>query len=93
MEGEIISSLGGVFLKVGLFLIVQALVYLILSNSSNLFSKTGPRSNSFKTMRTISIRRWAAALGDIPAAGEGEPSSSPSPKGFFRSFSRRDHDN
>ncbi|GFP93142.1 hypothetical protein PHJA_001458500 [Phtheirospermum japonicum] len=76
------------FMKVGLFIIVQGLVYLILSKSSNVFSKT-PRSHSFKTVRSLSIRRWAAALGDIPAGGE----PSPSPKGFFRSFSRRDHDN
>ncbi|KAL0308835.1 UNVERIFIED_CONTAM: hypothetical protein Sradi_5825800 [Sesamum radiatum] len=82
MEGE--SSLGGILLKVGLFILVQGLVYLILSQSSNVFSKT-PRSHSFKTARTLSIRRWAAALADIPAGGE----SSPSSPGFLRSFSRR----
>ncbi|KAL3622393.1 hypothetical protein CASFOL_033804 [Castilleja foliolosa] len=71
--------------KIGLFVIVQALVYLVLSQSSNVFSKT-PRSHSFKTTRSLSIRRWAAALADIPAGGE----LSPSPKGsFFLSFSRR----
>ncbi|KAL2234247.1 UNVERIFIED_CONTAM: hypothetical protein Sindi_1156900 [Sesamum indicum] len=51
--------------------------------SSTVFSTT-PRSHSFKPARSLSIRRWAAALADIPAGGD----SSPSPKGFFRSFSR-----
>ncbi|KAL0397504.1 UNVERIFIED_CONTAM: hypothetical protein Scaly_0198800 [Sesamum calycinum] len=78
-----IQSLGsGTLWKVGLFILVQALVYLILSQSSTLFSTT-PRSHAFKPARSLSIRRWAAALADIPAGG-GE--SSPSPKGFFRSF-------
>ncbi|KAL7126056.1 hypothetical protein ABFS83_14G159700 [Erythranthe nasuta] len=72
-------------MKISLFILVQGLVYLILSQSSNVFSKT-QRSHSFKTARTLSIRRWAAALSDIPAGGE----SSPSPRGFLRSFSRRD---
>ena len=56
-------------LKVGLFVVVQALVYIILSQSSNVFSKT-PRSHSFKSVRSLSIRHWAAALADIPAGGE-----------------------
>ncbi|KAL1535900.1 hypothetical protein AAHA92_28625 [Salvia divinorum] len=56
-------------LKVGVFVVVQALVYIILSQSSNVFSKT-PRSHSFKSARSLSIRRWAAALADIPAGGE-----------------------
>ncbi|KAL3615401.1 hypothetical protein CASFOL_041062 [Castilleja foliolosa] len=79
MEGEISSSLEGMFMKVGLFIIVQGLVYLILSQSSNLFSDTTPISHSFKTARTLSIRRWAAAIADIPAGGE----HSPSPRDFF----------
>ncbi|KAI3448950.1 hypothetical protein Pfo_005615 [Paulownia fortunei] len=82
---EVESSLGGMLLKVALFILVQGLVYLILSQSSNVFSKI-PRSHSFKTARTLSIRRWAAELADIPAGGETSPSS----RGFFRSFSRRD---
>ncbi|KAL3815023.1 hypothetical protein ACJIZ3_016291 [Penstemon smallii] len=79
------SSFESILLKVVLFILVQALVYLILSQSSNVFSKT-PRSHSFKTARTVSISRWAAALADIPAGGESSPSSSTN---FFRSFSRR----
>ncbi|KAH6793755.1 transmembrane protein [Perilla frutescens var. hirtella] len=74
-------ELGDMVVKVGLFILVQALVYLILSQSSNVFSK-GPaaRSHSFKPARSLSIRRWAAALADIPAGGE----HSPSPKEFLR---------
>ncbi|XP_059311072.1 uncharacterized protein LOC132062539 [Lycium ferocissimum] len=60
--------------KVGLFALVQALVYLILSKSSNIFSKT-QRSYSFKTVRSLSIRRMAAALADLPVGGEPSPSS------------------
>ncbi|KAL6498702.1 hypothetical protein OROGR_028249 [Orobanche gracilis] len=82
MEGEI-----SMFMKVAIFVMVQGLVYLILSQSSNVFSKTR-RSHSFKTARTLSIRRWAAAIADVPAAaGDGSPSSG----GFFRSFSRGDN--
>ncbi|OIT08404.1 PREDICTED: uncharacterized protein LOC109241508 [Nicotiana attenuata] len=60
---------GSILIKVGLFALVQALVYLILSISSNIFSKT-QRSYSFKTIRSLSIRRIAAALADLPAGGE-----------------------
>ncbi|KAL2511603.1 hypothetical protein Adt_17203 [Abeliophyllum distichum] len=83
MEFE--SSLGGMLLKIGLFILVQALVYIILTQSSTIFSKA-PRSYSFKQARSISIRRLAAALADIPA-GSDSPSSG---RGFFRSFSRKD---
>ncbi|CAA2963892.1 uncharacterized protein LOC111411626 [Olea europaea var. sylvestris] len=82
---EFDSSLEGMFLKIALFILVQALVYVILTQSSNIFSKT-PRSYSFKPARSISIRRLAAALADIPAASE-SPSSA---RGFLRSFSRKD---
>ncbi|KZV22352.1 hypothetical protein F511_26070 [Dorcoceras hygrometricum] len=80
------SNLGGILWKVAMFIVVQFLVYAILSQSSNVFSKT-QRLHSFKTARSLSIRRWAAVLADIPAGGE---SKSPSPRGFFRSFSRTD---
>ncbi|PIN25147.1 hypothetical protein CDL12_02089 [Handroanthus impetiginosus] len=91
MEIESSSSLGITLWKVALFILVQALVYLILSQSSSIFSNK-PRSHSFKPAGSLSIRRWAAALADIPAGGESSPSPSPSPsaRGFFRSFSRRD---
>nr|XP_009778609.1 PREDICTED: uncharacterized protein LOC104227928 [Nicotiana sylvestris]XP_016489872.1 PREDICTED: uncharacterized protein LOC107809721 [Nicotiana tabacum] len=68
---EIDSSM---LIKVGLFVLVQALVYLILSKSSNIFSKT-KRSYSFRTARSVSIRRMAAALADLPAGGEPSPTS------------------
>ncbi|XP_051123476.1 uncharacterized protein LOC127246260 [Andrographis paniculata] len=78
---ELESSFAGMATKIALFIVVQGLVYLILSQSSNVFSKV-PRSHSFKTARTLSIRRWAAALADIPAGGEA------SPQGLLRSLSR-----
>ncbi|KAK4738353.1 hypothetical protein R3W88_002050 [Solanum pinnatisectum] len=62
-------------IKVGLFILVQGLVYLILSKSSNVFSKTQQRSYSFKTVRSLSIRRIAAELADLPVGGEPSPSS------------------
>ncbi|XP_020224409.1 uncharacterized protein LOC109806425 [Cajanus cajan] len=71
------SSLGDMLIKVGVFILVQALVYLILSNSSNIFSKNIKRSNSFRPARSVSIRRMLALISDFPP--EGEPS--PSPKG------------
>ncbi|CDP07672.1 unnamed protein product [Coffea canephora] len=69
---EIVENLGDILFKVGLFVLVQALVYLVLSQSSNVFSKT-QRSFSFKPARSISIQRMAAALADIPAGGESSP--------------------
>ncbi|CAI9781655.1 unnamed protein product [Fraxinus pennsylvanica] len=84
---EFDSSLGGMFLKIALFILVQGLVYVILTQSSTIFSKA-PRSYSFKQARSISIRRLAAALADIPAGSE-SPSPS-SARGFLRSFSRKD---
>ncbi|EEF50225.1 uncharacterized protein LOC8289316 [Ricinus communis] len=70
------SSLGDMLLKVAMFALVQALVYIILSKSSNIFSNTVKRSSSFKPARSVSIRRFLAALQDLPASGE----LSPSPK-------------
>ena len=69
---EIVENLGDILFKVGLFVLVQALVYLVLSQSSNVFSKT-QRSFSFKPARSISIQRMAAALADMPAGGESSP--------------------
>ncbi|KAL6326938.1 hypothetical protein AAG906_012622 [Vitis piasezkii] len=73
------SSLADMVLKVGMFVLVQALVYLILSKSSNIFSKNPKRSHSFKPARSVSIRRVLACLADLPPGGELSPS--PSPKG------------
>ncbi|CAN0891127.1 hypothetical protein LINGRAHAP2_LOCUS16826 [Linum grandiflorum] len=57
-----------VLTKVGLFILVQALVYLVLSTSSTVFSKNIKRSFSFKPARSVSIRRMFAAISDVPAA-------------------------
>ncbi|XP_030458679.2 uncharacterized protein LOC115679220 [Syzygium oleosum] len=68
------SSLADVLTKIAMFLVVQALVYLILSKSSDVFSKDKkPRSLSFKPARSVSIRRILAALSDLPAGGEPSP--------------------
>ncbi|KAF5764609.1 hypothetical protein HanRHA438_Chr15g0706421 [Helianthus annuus] len=82
---DIIS--GDTLIKIGLFILVQVLVYLILSSSSNIFSKTAPslRATSFRRVRSVSIRQMIAALSDLPAGGE----TSPSNKGL-RSFTRQD---
>ncbi|XP_057457301.1 uncharacterized protein LOC130748157 [Lotus japonicus] len=72
------SSLGDMLLKVAMFFVVQALVYLILSSSSNIFSKDMKRSNSFRPARSVSIRRMLAFISDFPPE-EAEPS--PSSKG------------
>ncbi|MED6170764.1 hypothetical protein PIB30_034243 [Stylosanthes scabra] len=80
------SNLGDMLLKVAVFFVVQALVYLILSNSSNLFSKNIKRTHSFKPARSVSVRRMLALLSDFPAEGEPSPSSkspqSPSPNSY-----------
>ncbi|KAL4324200.1 hypothetical protein GQ457_11G010180 [Hibiscus cannabinus] len=66
-------------IKVFVFVIVQALVYLILSNSSNIFSTTNKmRSLSFRRARSVSIRRMMAALSDLPQGVEPSPTSSSS---------------
>ncbi|KAJ1701490.1 hypothetical protein LUZ63_001269 [Rhynchospora breviuscula] len=58
--------------KVGLFVLVQALVYLILSKSSDVFSKT-KRSFSFRQPSSIRMRRMEAFLSDMPPGGEPSP--------------------
>ncbi|TVU28745.1 hypothetical protein EJB05_20276, partial [Eragrostis curvula] len=64
--------------KVAVFVLVQALVYLILRNSSNVFSKDSKlRSLSFRPMRSMSVRRVLAPLSDVPV-GTDEPLTSPS---------------
>ncbi|KAL5730348.1 hypothetical protein ACHQM5_003179 [Ranunculus cassubicifolius] len=73
------SGIGETSVKVGLFFLVQALVYFILKNSSSIFNKDKMRSLSFKTARSVSIRRIMAALSDLPPGGEPSPSSSSQP--------------
>ncbi|KAG2669349.1 hypothetical protein I3843_14G029700 [Carya illinoinensis] len=63
-----ISSLADVLPKVAMFVLVQALVYLILSKSSSIFSRNSDiKSLSFRQVRSLSINRILAALGDMPA--------------------------
>lgn len=67
---------GEFFFKIAMFVLVQALVYFILSKSSNLFSKDEKlRSLSFKPARSVSIRRFLAALSDLPPGGELSPAA------------------
>ncbi|MQM00240.1 hypothetical protein Taro_032982, partial [Colocasia esculenta] len=72
------GGLGDVLAKVGVFVLVQALVYFILSNSSNVFSATRQASFGLRTVRSLSIRRMLAALADMPAGGETSPPAGPS---------------
>ncbi|WOH07304.1 hypothetical protein DCAR_0726734 [Daucus carota subsp. sativus] len=66
--------------KVAIFPIVQALVYFILSNSSDVFSDNKLiKSLSFRSARKLSINRVIAAISDIPQGGEAFPSFSISP--------------
>ncbi|KAL7199256.1 hypothetical protein ACSBR2_021527 [Camellia fascicularis] len=60
--------------KVAMFLLVQALVYLILSNSSNIFSKSKMmRSLSCKSANSGSIYKILALISDMPQGGEASP--------------------
>ncbi|KAF8660876.1 hypothetical protein HU200_057466 [Digitaria exilis] len=77
-------ELGDALVKVAVFVLVQALVYLILRNSSDVFTPGKmARSLSFRPMRSMSVRRVLAAFSDVPVgvpedAGAGA-TSSPSP--------------
>ncbi|GLT72341.1 hypothetical protein SLA2020_442860 [Shorea laevis] len=62
-------------MKVAMFVLVQALVYLILSKSSGIFSKNTKRSLSFRPARSLSINRILAIISDMPAGGELSPAS------------------
>ncbi|RCV20778.1 hypothetical protein SETIT_4G085100v2 [Setaria italica] len=78
-------ELGDALAKVAVFALVQALVYLILRKSSDVFSpgKAAARSLSFRPMRSMSVRRVLATFSDVPVgvpedgAGAGAPSPSP----------------
>ncbi|THU49680.1 hypothetical protein C4D60_Mb06t12090 [Musa balbisiana] len=72
------SGVSDVLMKVIIFALVQALVYLILTKSSDVFSTNRMRSRSFRPARTVSVRRWLAFLSDMPPGGEASPSSSSS---------------
>jgi hypothetical protein len=91
MEEALISpELRDVLAKVAVFLLVQGLVYLILSKSSDVFSKDKIlRSLSFRTMRSMSVRRVLAPLSDVPVGTDEPGSAPPSPSYFSRSWSSR----
>ncbi|OEL37184.1 hypothetical protein BAE44_0001797 [Dichanthelium oligosanthes] len=75
-------ELGDALAKVAVFALVQALVYLILRKSSDVFTPGKmARSLSFRPMRSMSIRRVLAAFSDVPVGvpedgGAGAPSPS-----------------
>jgi len=69
METE--PELQAALVKVGVFVLVQALVYLILSQSSSVFSRT--KSLGLRPARSASARRMLALLADLPLAGEPSP--------------------
>ncbi|XP_051192600.1 uncharacterized protein [Lolium perenne] len=92
MEDALMISpeLRDVLAKVAAFLLVQGLVYLILTNSSDVFSKNKIlRSLSFRTMRSMSVRRLLAPLSDVPVGTDDLGSEPPSPSYFSRSWSSR----
>ncbi|GAB4856105.1 hypothetical protein Ancab_024745 [Ancistrocladus abbreviatus] len=78
-------SFADTLIKVAVFLLVQALVYLILSNSSDIFSnKKMVRSFSFKPAGSSTIRRILSLVSDYPpvnespeSVGVAEPRSEP----------------
>ncbi|XP_006647987.1 uncharacterized protein LOC102705788 [Oryza brachyantha] len=80
--------------KVAVFVLVQGLVYLILRNSSSVFSKDSKlRSMSFRSMRSMSVRRVLAPLSDVPVGtDEPSPSPSPSPSSLSRLWASRRED-
>ncbi|XVF82101.1 hypothetical protein PTKIN_Ptkin16aG0017400 [Pterospermum kingtungense] len=69
-------SLADSLLKVLMFLVVQALVYLILSKSSDIFSNNKVmRSLSSRPARSLTIRRILDSISDLPQGVEPSPSS------------------
>lgn len=69
-----ISHLEGMLATAAVFVLVQILVYLILSKSSQVFSKNTNRSLSFRRVQSLSICRIIEALSDFPSDGEASPS-------------------
>ncbi|KAJ4816600.1 transmembrane protein [Rhynchospora pubera] len=70
MEGFLSPEMTDILTKVAVFMLVQALVYLILTKSSNVFSENSPmRSLSFKPMRSASVRRMLGYISDVPMDG------------------------
>nr|BAJ99314.1 predicted protein [Hordeum vulgare subsp. vulgare] len=75
MEFETMASQHGALLKVGLFVLVHALVYLILAQSSSVFSTT--KTLGLPPARSLSARRMVALLSDLPLGGEPSPRAGP----------------
>ena len=72
-------ELGDALAKVAVFTLVQALVYLILRKSSDVFAPgRTARSLSFRPMRSMSVRRVLAAFSDAEA-GAPAPSALDNP--------------
>ena len=72
-------ELGDALAKVAVFALVQALVYLILRKSSDVFAPgRTARSLSFRPMRSMSVRRVLAAFSDAEA-GAPAPSALDNP--------------
>jgi formate--tetrahydrofolate ligase len=73
MEFEMgqMASQHGALLKVGLFVLVQALVYLILAQSSSVFSST--KTPGLRPSTSLSARRMVALLSGLPLGGEPSP--------------------
>uniref|UniRef100_A0A7N0T907 Uncharacterized protein n=1 Tax=Kalanchoe fedtschenkoi TaxID=63787 RepID=A0A7N0T907_KALFE len=69
---EVLASGHDVLLKIAVFALVQALVYFILSSSSEIFTKRNNlgRSFSFRPARNISLRRIVAAFSDTPVGSD-----------------------
>ena len=83
-------ELRDVLAKVLVFLLVQGLVYLILTKSSTVFSKDKAlRSLSFRKMRSMSVRRVLAPLSDVPVGTDETGTAPPSPSYYSRSWSSR----
>jgi hypothetical protein len=92
MEEALMLSpeLRDVLAKVAVFLLVQGLVYIILRESSDVFSKDKTlRSLSFRPMRSMSVRRVLAPLSDVPVGTDEVGSAPPSPSNYSRSWSSR----
>uniref|UniRef100_A0A0D3H7G8 Uncharacterized protein n=1 Tax=Oryza barthii TaxID=65489 RepID=A0A0D3H7G8_9ORYZ len=66
---EAAASSHEALVKMWVFVLVQALVYLILAQSSDVFS----RAKSLQGEGAPAVRRMLAALSDMPAGGEPSP--------------------
>ena len=72
MDVDLASCSGSAALfKFAVFVLVQALVYLILAQSSSVFSTT--KTLGLPPARSLSARRMVALLSDLPLDGEPSP--------------------